>query len=332
MFYLLLVALAMTGELMPEEHNRFYVLANGAKPLLLIRAEEDIWHAKQIDRENLTYIPQGQFHLNGLAIGQKTEQGFDYYDMSEMLSIESVNDLARREFFEVSDGHIYADRHYHLKEKYQGLKLRYSSADISDPGFSITVLWEKKPNLEMLLAMSGSRKLKHADIDKLSIEQLNLARNEIFARHGYIFKSKPLSFYFNSTSWYRPTTKEVVLSDIEKYNVELLQHYEVARTNKANITQRAQQSIQFRGDYLIPDSDIRLLEQAELMKYSQQELRLIRNEIFARHGFVFQSAELNEYFLKKPWYHPLADDAELTDVEAENVRLIKLIEKSKLGQ
>ncbi|MFO6422557.1 YARHG domain-containing protein [Motilimonas sp. KMU-193] len=329
MFYLLLVALAMAGELLPEEHNRFYVLADGAKPLLLVRAEQDIWHAKQIDRENLTYIPQGQFHLNGLAIGQKTEQGFDYYDISEMLSIETVNDLARSEHFEVTDGHIYADRDYHLEDRYHGFKLRYSSADIRDDGFSITVLWENQPNLEILLAMSESRKLKHADIDKLSIEDLNLARNEIFARHGYIFKSKPLSFYFNATSWYRPTTKEVVLSDIEKFNVELLQHYEVARTNKAKITQRIEQRTQSENEYIIPDSDIRLLEQAELMQYSQQELRLIRNEIFARHGFVFQSAELNEYFLNKPWYHPFSYVVELTGVEAENVRLIKLVEKTK---
>ncbi|MCD4692714.1 MAG: YARHG domain-containing protein, partial [Calditrichales bacterium] len=35
---------------------------------------------------------------------------------------------------------------------------------------------------------------------------LRLARNEIFARNGYIFKDSSLSFFFQSTGWYKPVS------------------------------------------------------------------------------------------------------------------------------
>ena len=37
-----------------------------------------------------------------------------------------------------------------------------------------------------------------------SLEQLRLIRNEIFARHGFVFKSKDLSEHFNGQDWYKP--------------------------------------------------------------------------------------------------------------------------------
>ena len=42
------------------------------------------------------------------------------------------------------------------------------------------------------------------DIDNLNIEQLRLLRNEIFARHGYLFKDAHLRVYFDSKGWYQP--------------------------------------------------------------------------------------------------------------------------------
>ena len=51
-------------------------------------------------------------------------------------------------------------------------------------------------------------------------------RNEIYARHGYIFDSKDLHNHFMKKSWYCPVTKDVKLSAIEKYNVDFIQQYE----------------------------------------------------------------------------------------------------------
>ncbi len=54
-------------------------------------------------------------------------------------------------------------------------------------------------------------------------------------------------------------------------------------------------------------------------------LRLIRNEIYARKGWVFNDAELNKYFRSLPWYKPLGNNSkiELNEMELLNVSLLK---------
>ncbi len=53
-------------------------------------------------------------------------------------------------------------------------------------------------------------------------------RNAIYARHGYIFKSKDLRNYFSDFSWYRPRYKDVSrkLSKIEQHNIRVLKSLE----------------------------------------------------------------------------------------------------------
>ncbi len=59
-------------------------------------------------------------------------------------------------------------------------------------------------------------------------KELNIAYNEIFARHGHDFKNKELKEYFNSLPWYKAITDKVVslddLNEIEKQNVENIKH------------------------------------------------------------------------------------------------------------
>jgi hypothetical protein len=52
--------------------------------------------------------------------------------------------------------------------------------------------------------------------------KLSIARNEIFARYGYIFKSEELRNYFSNQEWYSPRYSDVTLylTDIEKNNIE----------------------------------------------------------------------------------------------------------------
>lgn len=56
---------------------------------------------------------------------------------------------------------------------------------------------------------------------------IHLAKNEIYARHGYIFKSEDLYNYFMGCVWYNPTCKaedfdDSVLNEYEKANLEIL--------------------------------------------------------------------------------------------------------------
>lgn len=56
---------------------------------------------------------------------------------------------------------------------------------------------------------------------------IHLAKNEIYARHGYIFKNEDLYNYFMGCVWYNPTCKaedfdDSVLNEYEKANLEIL--------------------------------------------------------------------------------------------------------------
>ena len=74
--------------------------------------------------------------------------------------------------------------------------------------------------------ISGSRKLTEEDVKGKTSHELRIMRNEIYARHGYIFKDPILRDYFIQKSWYKPTTISVTFNDIEEYNVRFIQQYE----------------------------------------------------------------------------------------------------------
>ena len=71
-----------------------------------------------------------------------------------------------------------------------------------------------------------------------------------------------------------------------------------------------------------------LLHGSELFNYDKRTLRLMRNSILARHGYVFKSKDLNEYFGKEPWYKPADsnDNIKLSLLEELNIELIKSVE------
>lgn len=86
---------------------------------------------------------------------------------------------------------------------------------------------------DYILPESNSRYLTDADVSGLTLQQLNYAKNEIYARHGRKFDSKELQNYFGSKSWYNGTVnaadfKETVFNEYEKKNAEFLRQKEFA--------------------------------------------------------------------------------------------------------
>ena len=60
-----------------------------------------------------------------------------------------------------------------------------------------------------------------------------------------------------------------------------------------------------------------------------QNLKIMRNEIFARHGYKFKTKDMAGYFSTKSWYVPQYDDitSKLTPIETLNIALIQELEK-----
>jgi hypothetical protein len=78
--------------------------------------------------------------------------------------------------------------------------------------------------------------------------------------------------------------------------------------------------------FVFPDSDRRYLTPADLAGLPASRLRVARNEIFARRGRFFQSADLDRYFRRFPWYRPHSWDVPLNPYEKQNVRILQQAE------
>lgn len=63
--------------------------------------------------------------------------------------------------------------------------------------------------------------------------------------------------------------------------------------------------------------------------YDNSDVRILRNAIFARHGYRFKSQDLQEYFSQFSWYIPRFDDvtSHLSEVERENIKFLKSLEQ-----
>ena len=81
------------------------------------------------------------------------------------------------------------------------------------------------------------------------------------------------------------------------------------------------------SDYILEGSDSRYVTESEVENLSEADLRLAKNEIYARHGRIFDSADLKKYFESKSWYKGTikADDFDegvLNKYEKSNIDLI----------
>lgn len=86
-------------------------------------------------------------------------------------------------------------------------------------------------------------------------------------------------------------------------------------------------------DYILPEAQNHIYTQEELSDLTREELRIARNEIYARHGRKFKSDDLNSYFSGKSWYQPSVDgdtfdDSVLNESETGNLAAVKAAEEN----
>ena len=197
----------------------------------------------------------------------------------------------------------------------------------ADPNYNARALTKvERKNLSTMDA--AQRKQRHAAISPgdmelyekrlvteemlkgLSINELRLLRNEVYARRGRAFRTEWLSQYFYSQPWYDPREDytEPELSDIEKKNIETIVTYE--RKVKDSLSTQPIAKGLLEGMFL-------------------EDARRLRNEIYARHGKVFKDKWLQKYYASFDWYrpNPRYTDATLSAVERQNAAAIAAYEK-----
>lgn len=149
----------------------------------------------------------------------------------------------------------------------------------------------------------------------LSILELRILREEFYARHGKKFDAPGIRDYFNWRDWYKPAKnqKAIKLTAVEQKNVDLLAAYEAKLREKLSTE-------------LITDETLGYL--------FAEDLRVLRNEIYARRGRIFKDVNLQKYFAAQAWYKPDPEfkDEMLNEIEIKNLAVIKEAESVALSK
>lgn len=205
---------------------------------------------------------------------------------------------------------------------------------------------------------SSSVKLTREDVLSIDKSLWPYARNEIYARHGYIFEKSKFADYFASKSWYTAggfSTKS--LNAVEWYNMELISAMEKeyassssssssataapaatatpAPTAKPESSSTAYDSLPDAvkaigsDQYIFPDSSTVKLTKEQIRAIDKSLLPYARNEIYARHGYSFTKSSFKAYFGAKSWYKAGGfSTKDLNETEWYNMELIAWVEKN----
>jgi hypothetical protein len=87
----------------------------------------------------------------------------------------------------------------------------------------------------------------------------------------------------------------------------------------------------FYGDRDYYILSLSILPESYFSKKSKEELKIMRNAIYAKYGLIFQEGgEMEKYFRKKDWYNPYQKDVSacLTEIEKKNIQTISRLEQN----
>lgn len=200
-----------------------------------------------------------------------------------------------------------------------------------------------------ILPESSLRPLRQEEIEGMPLQVIAYAKNEIYARNGRMFRSQELQNYFGAQAWYTPLYQPDkftadMLNTYELQNLELLSDRESLEGpytldqegySYAVITDWQSTHQPERGAYetdpvseIFYDSDRRALGEEELETLSAKECYYASCEIYARHGMIFDSREMSDYFGQKNWYWGFVresdfDETVLNAVENQNLARLK---------
>jgi serine/threonine protein kinase len=106
-----------------------------------------------------------------------------------------------------------------------------------------------------------------------------------------------------------------------------------SQSQNLNPNQNQRNNINSSVPGLYPEGSIRTLDMSDLTNKNCWELKILRNEIYARHGYIFRlRKDLVEYFNKQSWYNGTKMNVEqdFSQIEKNNVLFIKNYE-NQLG-
>ncbi|MCI0696864.1 YARHG domain-containing protein [candidate division KSB1 bacterium] len=180
--------------------------------------------------------------------------------------------------------------------------------------------WRKHPHIDPGdLRFYRDRLIKEEELGEHTEVEWRIMRAEIEALHGKTFDDAPwLQQFFEERYWYKPNYDydPSQLSEIERRNLAMI----IAAANRQKKLVLAPGEMDKFQDKLITEDMLKGL--------GLYELRILRNEIYARRGRRFRTPWIEQYFYSQPWYKPLPDfrEPQLSAIETKNIATIVNLE------
>ncbi len=148
-------------------------------------------------------------------------------------------------------------------------------------------------NSDFIFSNSSNAKVTEADLRPLSLAEMRIARNEIFARHGRQFKDPMLNKWFYSKAWYLKINPKYSPAEFD------------ARPDPMNADEKANiafilktEQNRMKTQTIFPDASMRVLSEYDV-SLSKDVLKKALNEIYnAEKVPVGQKSSLSKVALK----------------------------------
>lgn len=177
-------------------------------------------------------------------------------------------------------------------------------------------------------------------VNKITISINSLSNGEILGHSIVSGNNRPFKGTYSQTQGgvtcvvkepgddkYDGAFEFTILSTTEKLTGKWIPNDSKLQPKSYNLDKRKFQYNTETGRY--PYASTGILAEEDVANMAKADLRMMRNEIYARHGYAFKMKDMRAYFDNQDWYMPMNTDIRnmLTEVEKKNVELIKRYEK-----
>jgi hypothetical protein len=138
---------------------------------------------------------------------------------------------------------------------------------------------------------------------KTPLQDLRLMRNAFYGLHGRDFRTPWISGFLYEQEWYKPNPHPTSLAPTEQKNVLMIVKEEKQRHEGLSSS---------------------ILTASNLGTMNLEDVRNLKDEIYARHGKVFKTKWLQSYFASQTWYKPNPEYKEsmLNRTEVRNAKFL----------
>lgn len=185
------------------------VLENKGIAFLTSDAEDAFWDESMITTLRLCWLDEGGSRILAHIPGDFSNYGMYLDKIGDMLYLSNSVDVIRVP--------VYGGEVEQLGEN------GFAPADVFDP--------ENYVPGSYFLHDSNTRLYSAEELEVYDLETLGFMRNEILARHGYVFKKDKYKNHFNAQGWYAPDPgfSYSMLNDVEMANVETIKALEAKK-------------------------------------------------------------------------------------------------------